>query len=121
MICHHPSFYFHVRYLRGWDDWTSSVPRDGRADAGVLFGPVDAAAGALDGAERVIFVRTASDHGDLMRRPDFERRLMDAFDLRSEDKYLEDEAIDLKMRFVGPQPRWRARVQVYERKASGEW
>ena len=117
VVCQHPSFYFHVRYLRDWDDWTYPIPAGGKTDSQVTFGSIAVAATSLDRAERVIFVRTVSDKADSARSKDCDARLSDGFDLRSEDKYLQDTASDLKMRFVGYQPRWRVLVQLYERKA----
>jgi hypothetical protein len=56
VVCSHPSFYFYVRYERGWEPWKHGVPEGVVEDSGVSFAALRAAEPILSRFDRVIHV-----------------------------------------------------------------
>lgn len=119
IVCNHPSFYFYVRYERGWQPWVQGVPEGVVEDSGLSFATLSVAEPILSRFERVIYVRTVVNRELLELQEAIDSQLAEGFELRSAQRFLEDPHAELKNRFVGNQPRWRIELFTYERRSVG--
>jgi hypothetical protein len=116
VICDHPAFFFEARYATGWEPWMQRRQQQVIAHAGRRFAELPDWRDAIEGADRVVYVRTVLPQGAFDDEQALEAYLASRFELVRRRTWLEDPASALKSAFLGHAPRFRIELRLYERR-----
>jgi hypothetical protein len=121
IICNSPPFYFYAHYELGWKDWRHTFPRQLVERSRLYFATVEGWEPAVAGRRQIFYVRGVVNSRLLESEKQLSKFLAEHYRLLNTRRYLEDDAADLKNRFVANQPRWRIEVLRYERPKPRGW
>jgi hypothetical protein len=119
IVCSHPSFFFYAQDALG-ESWRDALPQGVVTRSGFDFATLGDVQAAVAERPRVVYVRSVVNAHLLGSERELYETLSREFRLVGSSRLLEDDAAELKNRFVGNQPRWRIEVLRYERPSSVE-